>query len=188
MRQIAGRERTRRVEAQSLDAGPVAIREARVSDAAKCLEYLRTTSAEPGRLLPVDADEWDMPVQDEEAVIQHMAATPNCLMLVVEAEGEIVGLLTCNGGTRRSVRHATTLGVSLRKDYRDRGLGHQLVQRTIDWARSSGITRIELHVYVENARAIHLYEKFGFNIEGRRPRAYYHNSRYIDDFVMGLVL
>ena len=182
------REYESAMEVEPLDAGAVTIREARVSDAAKCLEYLRTTSAEPGRMLPVDADEWDMPVQDEEAFIQHMAATPNCLMLVVEAQDEIVGILTCNGGTRRAMRHAVTLGVSLREDYRDRGLGHRLMQRTVDWARSNGVTRIELHVYVENARAIHLYEKFGFKIEGRRPHAYYHNGRYIDDLVMGLLL
>lgn len=176
------------MEAQPLDAGSVAIREARVSDAARCLDYLREVSAEPGRMLPVDADEWDMPVHDEEAYIQHVAAAPNCLMLVVETEGDIVGILTCNGGARRAMRHAVTLGVSLRKDYRDMGLGHQLMQRTVDWARTSGVTRIELHVYVENVRAIHLYEKFGFKIEGRRPHAYYHNGRYIDDFVMGLLL
>jgi RimJ/RimL family protein N-acetyltransferase len=176
------------MEALPLDAGLVAIREAQVADAARCLDYLREVSAEPGRMIPVDPDEWDMPVQEEEAFIQHMSATPNCLMLVVEAEGKIVGILTCNGGTRRAMHHATTLGISLHKHYRDRGLGHQLMQRTVDWARSSGIKRIELHVYVQNARAIHLYEKFGFKIEGRRTGPFYHDGNYIDDFVMALLL
>ncbi|HVF98546.1 MAG TPA: GNAT family N-acetyltransferase [Chloroflexia bacterium] len=176
------------MEAQPVDAGPVVIREARVSDAAKCLDYLREVSAEPGVMLPVDSDEWDMSVQEEEAFIEHMVAAPNCLILVVEAEGKIVGILTCNGGARRAMRHAVTLGITLHKHYRDKGLGHQLMQRTLDWARSSGITRIELHVYVQNAKAIHLYEKFGFKIEGRRTRPYYHNGNYIDDYVMALLL
>ena len=171
-----------------MDTGSVVIREGRVSDAAGCLDYLREVSAEAGIMLPVDPDEWDMPVQDEEGFIQHMIATPNSLILVVEDKGKIVGILTCNGGGRRAMRHATTLGITLHKDYRDKGLGHRLMQRTVDWARANGVTRIELHVYVENAKAIHLYEKFGFTVEGRRTAPYYHNGKYIDDLVMALLL
>ncbi|HEY0072142.1 MAG TPA: GNAT family N-acetyltransferase [Chloroflexia bacterium] len=176
------------MQAQPLAAGPTVIREARVSDAAGCLDFLRALTSEPGVMIPADPDEWDMPVQEEEAFIQHMIATPNCLILVVEAAGKIVGIMTCEGGKRRALRHAVMLGISLHKDYRDQGLGHQLMQHAIDWARSSGVTRIGLFVYVENAKAIHLYEKFGFKVEGRRARPYYHNGRYIDDLVMALLL
>ncbi|HEX8229056.1 MAG TPA: GNAT family N-acetyltransferase [Chloroflexia bacterium] len=171
-----------------MDVASVVIREARTSDAAGCLDFLREITAEPDILIPAYPDEWDFPVQDEEAFIQDMLATPNCLMLVVEAEGRIAGILTCHGGKRRAVQHAVMLGISLHKDYRDRGLGHQLMQRAIDWAGATGITRIELFVYVENAKGIHLYEKFGFKVEGRRTRAYYHHGRYIDDLVMALLL
>ncbi|MEA2574620.1 MAG: hypothetical protein QOH93_1918 [Chloroflexia bacterium] len=171
-----------------MDAASVVIREARISDAAGCLAFLRELTSESDIMIPGYPDEWEFPVHDEEAFIEEMLATPNCLMLVVEAEGRIAGILTCQGGKRRAMQHAAMLGISLHKDYRDRGLGHELMQRAIDWARSSHITRIELFVYVENAKGIHLYEKFGFKIEGRRSHTYYHNGRYIDDYVMALLL
>ena len=50
------------------------------------------------------------------------------------------------------------------------------------------VTVLELEVYPDNAPAIHLYEKFGFRTEGRRPRAILHRGRYIDALVMGLLL
>lgn len=47
--------------------------------------------------------------------------------------------------------------------------------------------RIELEVYAENARARHVYEKVGFQIEGVRRQATYKFGRYMDVVVMGLL-
>ena len=47
---------------------------------------------------------------------------------------------------------------------------------------------MQLQVSVENAPAIHLYEKFGFAVEGQLRRAYYRDGVYHDNLVMGLLL
>lgn len=47
--------------------------------------------------------------------------------------------------------------------------------------------RIELEVYADNARAIHVYEKVGFQIEGTRRQAMFKFGRYQDVHVMGLL-
>ncbi len=47
---------------------------------------------------------------------------------------------------------------------------------------------IYLHVYARNTRGIHVYEKFGFQVEGRRRAAIYQDGEYLDDLVMGLWL
>lgn len=47
--------------------------------------------------------------------------------------------------------------------------------------------RIELEVYAENARAIHVYEKVGFQLEGTRRQAMFKFGRYQDLRVMGLL-
>ena len=87
------------------------------------------------------------------------------------------------------MRHAALLGVSVRAGWRDRGVGSALLAAALDWARATGVvTRIELSVYAENARAIHLYEKFGFAIEGRRRDAVRHSGRLVDDLVMARLL
>jgi RimJ/RimL family protein N-acetyltransferase len=47
--------------------------------------------------------------------------------------------------------------------------------------------RIQLDVYAENLRAIHVYEKIGFQVEGRRRDALFKYGTYSDVIVMGLL-
>jgi RimJ/RimL family protein N-acetyltransferase len=47
--------------------------------------------------------------------------------------------------------------------------------------------RIELDVYTANERAIHVYQKVGFQVEGTRRQAMYKHGRYQDVLVMGLL-
>jgi RimJ/RimL family protein N-acetyltransferase len=49
--------------------------------------------------------------------------------------------------------------------------------------------RISLHVIADNEIAVHLYEKFGFKVEGVLRDSYYgEDERYHYELVMGLVL
>lgn len=49
--------------------------------------------------------------------------------------------------------------------YRGRGIGHLLLEATIDWAQQMAVLdRLSLSVQARNARAIHLYQKFGFTV------------------------
>ena len=51
------------------------------------------------------------------------------------------------------------------------------------------VEKIELHVHAQNEHALMLYKNLGFDIEGRRKMGIkYENGRYMDDFLMGLVL
>ncbi len=66
--------------------------------------------------------------------------------------------------------------MSVHDDFQNRGVGSALMAAMIELADNwLGLRRIELEVYADNAAAIHLYEKFGFVIEGtardyaRRP-------------------
>ncbi len=58
--------------------------------------------------------------------------------------------------------------MSVHDDFQNRGVGSALMAAMIELADNwLGLRRIELEVYADNAAAIHLYEKFGFVIEGR---------------------
>jgi RimJ/RimL family protein N-acetyltransferase len=50
--------------------------------------------------------------------------------------------------------------------YRNRGLGTELARLAVDRARAMGLKRIVLTVEPYNFRAIHLYQKVGFEIKG----------------------
>lgn len=72
-------------------------------------------------------------------------------------------------------------------EYRGHGIGNALMQATLDKAQTQGLTRIELDVREENHRAIKLYEKFGFKIEGLKKNATRMNDKYSNDYIIALI-
>lgn len=49
------------------------------------------------------------------------------------------------------------------------------------------LNRIQLHVSSENEKGVKAYTKAGFSIEGTLRQAMYHNNRYVDFYVMGIL-
>lgn len=167
----------------------VTIRQARPEDAAAIIAYLRRVFAEPGINLITMADEFHPTVESEARLINEMHRSGNSLFLVAESEGLMVGQLTLEGGKRRNVRHAATLGITVADGWRGQGIGRRLMERAIDWSQAGGVlSRIELHVFTRNTNAIRLYESCGFVAEGTRRRAVFRDGQYLDDMVMGLLL
>lgn len=168
---------------------PILIREARPEDAPALITYFRRLFGEPGINLITEADEFSPTVEAESRFIREMARATNSIFLVAEVDEHIVGQLTLEGGKRRNVKHAAVLGITVAQAWRGRGIGRRLLAQSIRWARGSGvISRIELHVFVRNERAVRLYQEFGFVVEGRRREAVIRDGEYLDDWVMGLLL
>lgn len=55
---------------------------------------------------------------------------------------------------------------------RREGIASALIKEIIEYAEHHGLKRVTLEVRVSNARAIALYEKFGFEKDGVRPDFY----------------
>jgi ribosomal protein S18 acetylase RimI-like enzyme len=166
------------------------IRKASSSDAAPFVALIKSIIAEyPQVDMPFTPDEYHVTVEGIEEWITKANTSENSIFLVAEVGDKVIGTLICQGGGLRADRHATSLSIYVHKDWRDQGVGHALMQRSIDWAKSNDIIeRIHLEVYARNQRGIHLYEKFGFEVEGRKRRAYYQGDAYIDMLIMGLLL
>jgi ribosomal protein S18 acetylase RimI-like enzyme len=171
-------------------ASSATIREAVPGDAYGYIRLIKGILREqPPVDTPYAPDEFDPPVERIRARIAEVAGQENSLFLVAEAERKIVGTLTCGGGTLKADRHMTALGIYVTKDWRDRGIGSALLARCVEWATASAVVeRVELEVYAQNARAIHLYEKFGFEREGCKRRLYYQNGKPIDMLIMALLV
>ena len=67
--------------------------------------------------------------------------------------------------------HVGELGISLRKEYRNEGIGTELMNVLIDEARRMGLTLVTLGCFENNSAACHLYEKMGFARAGVIPNA-----------------
>jgi len=108
------------------------------------------------------------------------------LALVAELDGEVVasaGLHAAGLSLRR--RHAMMLGVSVGKGAQGQGIGTALMSALCDYAdRWLGALRIELTVYTDNERAVRLYRKFGFEIEGTLRGYAMRDGVYVDAYTM----
>jgi RimJ/RimL family protein N-acetyltransferase len=167
----------------------VAIREAAPADAEQIIALVQKMSAEPDVDIALSPGERYHTIEDERAIMAGFAASENSVYLVAEAGDRIVGFLYCKGGNRKATRHVALLSLSIDEAWRNRGVGSRLMAHAIEWARNTGlIRRIELLVFARNEMAIHLYQKFGFVVEGRRRHAIFSNGEYLDDLMMALLL
>lgn len=106
--------------------------------------------------------------------------------LAIRETDEVVGWCDVIRYETEGFRHCGRLGMSVVREYRGRGLGRRLLQTTLDDAFAKGLERIELEVYASNLPAIGLYEKFGFQVEGRKEKARYIDGEYDDSILMVL--
>lgn len=152
------------------------LREAVPGDARGYIRLMKAILREnPPVDTPYAADEFDPETGAMAERIADYPLTGNSLFLVALAgeHGEqVIGSLTCRGGTLRSDRHVADLGVYVARDWRGRGVGAGLIQRALVWGTEHPvITRIQLEVLTGNDRALRLYERSGFVREGVRRRA-----------------
>lgn len=167
----------------------ITIREAQPEDAGQLIAYMQRLSEEPNAEITWSPGEFDYTIEQEQQILNQFHQRDNSIYLVAEADGQIVGIVTLEGGRRKSSRHTAVLGISVRDTWRGNGIGKQLMAQAIEWAKQSDmLRRIELLVNVRNARATHLYRSFGFEIEGRRRNPFYQNGLYHDDYLMALLL
>jgi RimJ/RimL family protein N-acetyltransferase len=126
-------------------------------------------------------------IEAEEKWIESHISNPNHVILLAEMNSKIVGMLDFSNGHRQRIAHTGEFGMSVDKSVRDQGIGALLLKVLIEWAtQNSTIEKISLNVHSNNFRAIALYKKMGFEIEGTRKRDIkYGADNYVDTVVMG---
>lgn len=107
----------------------------------------------------------------------------------LEGGGELVigtvGLAVCPSPRRQ---HVGTVGIMVHRDYQNMGVGTALMETVLDLADNwLMLVRVDLEVFSDNERAIHLYEKLGFEREGLLRSSAVRNGRYVDELVMARV-
>jgi ribosomal protein S18 acetylase RimI-like enzyme len=90
---------------------------------------------------------------------------------VAVSGGEVVGWCDIRLDERPGSTHRGELGMGVHPDYRSQGIGSALLTAALESARRIGLEQVELDVFASNAQAIRLYERFGFEVEGRKRRA-----------------
>lgn len=141
-------------------------------DAEQLLEHMRQTSAET-EFMSRYPEEIMVSVEAEARLLQMIENDEDNFMLAAYIDGKMVG----NAGVTRirdniKYRHRATFGISLREEFCDLGLGTLMLQEILEFVKQTAFEQLELSVFGDNLRAIHVYEKAGFVRTGVMPRAY----------------
>nr|WP_318383404.1 N-acetyltransferase [uncultured Enterobacter sp.] len=116
---------------------------------------------------------------------ERLKPVPGRRQLVACVDNHIAGNLTLavEQSPRRS--HVASFGITVAPQFGRRGVGSALMREMVNlcdnWLR---IERIELTVFADNATAIGLYRKFGFETEGTGRKFALRNGEYVDALFM----
>ena len=165
----------------------ITIRRATPADAAGFARVMSDPAVYPGLMqLPYNNEH-----QWRERLTESTGPGKVDLVLVAERDGTIVG----NSGLHLNAlpqyvrrRHAASLGIAVATEAQGQGVGTMLMQSMCHYADNwIGLLRLELTVYVDNAPAIALYRKFGFEIEGRFRGYALRDGILVDAFSMARI-
>lgn len=85
-------------------------------------------------------------------------------------------------------RHVASFGMGIKDNVQGKGVGSALLATAIDLADNwLNLKRIEITVYVDNERAINLYKKFGFELEGESKAYAFRNGEYVNVYHMARI-
>ncbi|KIU31796.1 N-acetyltransferase [Atlantibacter hermannii] len=111
--------------------------------------------------------------------------SPGQYHLVAIVDDQVAGHLMIAAETRPRRSHVASFGLCVDAARHNQGIATALLREMIamcdNWLR---IERIELTVFVDNAPAISLYQKLGFDIEGTGKRYGLRDGDYIDAYFM----
>lgn len=134
---------------------------------------------------------------DPHALRHRLAAQGNCGgldLVAVDPQGlpggqaELVGWLSVAVAPYRRVAHVGALALGVDAAHASRGLGSALLEGCRAEAARRGLTRLELVLMADNLRALNLYLRHGYQVEGLRRGSLVREGRRVDEYFMALLL
>lgn len=149
--------------------------------AGPCWTIRRASAAEIPAIVALEAEGFARPWHA--AIYGEEIGRAGAWTLVAEGEGGAIVGFVC---AWKVLDACHLLRIASRGELRGRGIGRALVEHLAGLARAAGCVHVELEVASQNAPAIRLYERCGFEVVGRRPR--YYRDPVDDALLMNLPL
>jgi len=171
------------------DGQKLIVRTPEEGDAQGLINLIQTVDSET-KFLAREPGEFNFTLEQETEFIRNNMNNENNLFLIAEIDGSIIG--NCSVGivmNNRRFLHRAALGIAVRRDYWNMGIGRNLMQECIKWCSEKGVEQLELEVVTQNNRAVSMYQSFGFEIYGTKKHALkYADGSYSDEYFMCLFL
>ena len=161
---------------------------AQPEDAQELIDYCKTIGGESDNLT-FGSEGLPISVEQERVFLENMLRSEKDIYLVAKVNGYIVGAATLSAYQRARLAHRAEISLSVRKSMWGHHIGTRLLEEIIHFARETAQLEIlSLEVRCDNARAISLYRKYGFESIGRFNGFMKIEGRYIDLELMRLQL
>ncbi len=110
----------------------------------------------------------------------------NMIYLVVESGKNIMGSGNLVREQMEKSRHVGYIGLSLRKQFRDLGVGTELINTLVKLGKKElGLSLFKISLVAGNDRALHVYQnKCGFRVVGQIPGEIDHFGTKMDHLIM----
>ena len=166
----------------------ITYRTAREEDAEAIVAFYNEVGGETS-YLSFEKDEYPMNEEEQREEIRSLRDNQTNIMLMAMDGEKIAGIATIHSSHKIKSRHEGELGIDVAKAYQGQGIGTELIDRLITWAKGNKVTtRIRLDTRADNIKAVSLYLKFGFIIEGCCKNSTLLNGTYYDLYIMGMML
>lgn len=159
----------------------IILRNAEASDGDDLIQYLKTSTSESPYLIR-EPEEVTLTSEQEVSFIQGRIEDERELMLVATINGELVGNCSLMGaGPFKRYQHRCDIAIALYQKFCGAGIGEIMMKTVLEVAKKIGYEQAELEVIADNAAAIKLYKKLGFENYGRFPNHMkYKDGTYAD--------
>jgi len=108
------------------------------------------------------------------------------ILYVYEEESISIGMFKLSHKLHRASHIAYLGGVAIHPSFSGKGHAQRMLHQIILLGKERGILRLELAVSVINTKAVHIYEKAGFEKEGLLKKYIYlkNENLFLDDILM----
>jgi RimJ/RimL family protein N-acetyltransferase len=165
----------------------VRLRPATPEDAQALLALKRQLDMETSFMLlnPSERTEQAREIADE---LRRMVRAGNSIVILAEAGNDLVGYVEAQGGRFQRNRFTAEVVIGVLDRAAGRGVGGRLLKGLEAWAAEHGLHRLELTVMAHNERALRLYGRMGFVVEGTRRECLSVDGQLVDELLMAKLL
>jgi RimJ/RimL family protein N-acetyltransferase len=157
-----------------------------VSEGAKLNQLLKKIESESHYML-YDPGERTTSDQEQTAFIERMLKSPRSTILVAREADQLLGFIAIMGENLNKKTHSRYIAMGVLDEFKGRNIGSRLMEAAIHFCNEQQVARMELTVVASNQRAIKLYQKYGFELEGTKRQSLKIQGQLADEFYMARI-
>lgn len=133
----------------------------------------------------IEAETVAQQLEDDDALLRY-GETEERKFFVAIVDGEVVGWVNLTIPEQEKLSHTAELTLGLLEEFRGRGIGSHLMQRSLSWATTQGLLKVYNSVPATNQAAVEFLQAHDWAVEAVRHDHYLINGTPVDEVMMAL--